>query len=133
MRKTITLILLAVAALVLTSMSALAAHNADPYDGVNRIGTYYQYQRSVAFNVEPAYAYDYVAQPRTGGWFGSGTEWIVGLRPGVHTTVPPVRYSPYYVPVCGWPCHSGGGYGYARPTATDFPAYRTRVGGVFGY
>lgn len=118
--------------LLVSTMTSAAYYSADPYDGVNRIGTYYQQQQTVHYNWEGRYQYyDYIAPPRAGGWFGSGTEWLVGLRSPHYTAVPPVRYTNYYQPVCGWPCYTGG-YGYPRATARDFP-YRTRTGGVFSY
>ena len=122
----------ALALLLSTMASATSYYGADPYDGVNRIGTYYQQSQTVAYNWEGRYQYyDYIAPARAGGWFGTGTEWLVGLRSPQYTAVPPVRFTNYYQPVCGWPCWTGGN-GYQRPHAGDFP-YRTRTGGVFNY
>ncbi len=126
----LTLIIVAV-----SGMSASAYSNADPYDGVNRIGTYYQYTyraplaQTQMYN--SYYTYDYIAPARAGGWFGSGTEWLVGLRSPVYTPVPPVRYTNYYVPTCGWPCYTGGN-GYWPMRASESP-YRERYGGIFRY
>jgi len=139
--KTFVISLLALV-VVLVATTSVAA---DPYDGVNTIGTYYQYTNTVHYNYQNSYQYqgnyqgpgdsqyyDYVAPPRAGGWFGSGTEWLVGLRSPVYTPVPPVHYTNYYQQVYGNSAWFGGGYGYPRATANDFP-YRTRLGGVFGY
>lgn len=125
-----------VALLTVAAALAQGAYTQDPYDGVNRIGTYYQYTNTVAYNYENAYTnqfYDYAAPPRAGGWFGSGTEWLVGLRSPIYSQVPPVHYTNFYQPVCGYPCYFGGGYGYQRSTATAFPPYRERIGGIFSY
>lgn len=107
----------------------------DPYSAYNmqydQVGKYYQQTRSVYYNYESTYAYDYIAPPRAGGWFGSGTEWIVGLRSPQYTMIPPVHYTNYYRPACGWECWTGG-WGYPRSRASEFP-YRTRVGGIFSY
>ena len=118
-------------ALALVAFTATTALAADPYDGVNRIGTYYQQSREVQFSYAYGYAYDYAYPARAGGWFGSSTEWITGLRAPVWGNVPPVRYTNFYQPVCGWPCWTGG-YGYPRATASQFP-YRSRLGGIYGY
>jgi hypothetical protein len=144
--KSLVMSIFAFVVLVFASVSVSAvAYSADPYDGVNRIGTYYQYTNTATYNYEPSLrapvysnpvgpqVYDYVTPPRAGGWFGSGTEWLVGLRSPVYTQVPPVHYTNYYQPTCGFPCYFDGNYGYPRATAADFPGYRTRLGGVFGY
>jgi hypothetical protein len=123
--------LLALLATVFVSTSVAAT---DPYDGVNRIGTYYQYTNQYSYGYQSNYQYyDYIAPPRAGGWFGSGTEWLVGLRTPVYTPVPPVHYTNYYQPVCGLSCWFGGYNGYPQYTASNFPQYRTRTGGVFSY
>ncbi len=109
---------------------------ADPYDGVNRIGTFYQYTNTYQYNYETNFQqgnyYDYIAPARAGGWFGDSTEWIVGLRSPMYNAVPPVHYTNYYQPVCGSQCWFGGNYGYPRATASQFP-YRSRSGGIYGY
>lgn len=130
--KGLTVGLFAVLALLFTTTSALASHGPDPYDGVNRIGTYYQYTSTAQpMYASQVYAYDYIAPARAGGWYGWGTEYLVGLRGPMYTPIPPVRYTNYYQPVCGWPCWTGS-YGYPRATAGDFP-YRSRLGGAFSY
>lgn len=129
--KTIAISFLAIVVALVASANAYA----NPYDGVNRMGTYYQYTNQMAYNYEVSYGqyYDYAAPARAGGWFGSGTEWLVGLRTPMYTPVPPVHYTNFYQPVCGLPCWFGGGYGYPRSTAAQFPNYRTNPGGVFSY
>jgi hypothetical protein len=123
--------LLALLTVVFASANVFAA---DPYDGVNRIGTYYQYTNTYAYNYEANFQYyDYAAPARAGGWFGSGSEWLVGLRSPVYTPVPPVHYSNQYQAVCGNSCWFGGYNGYQQYRASDFPQYRSRVGGVFSY
>jgi hypothetical protein len=135
--KTLILSIVAVLMLACTGMSVMAvAYTADPYDGVNRIGTYYQYSNTIAYDYNQAYnyqAYDYAAPARAGGWFGSGTEWLVGLRSPVYAQVAPTHYTNYYLPTCGYPCYFGGNNGYPQATASQFTAYRTRLGGVFSY
>jgi hypothetical protein len=135
-----------VVALVVAAIAGASAWAADPYDGVNRIGTYYQYQRTWAapqpytqsFSSSYNYAYsnnyyDYVAPPRAGGFFGSTSLWITGIRTPVYSQVPPVFYTSYYQQSCGYPCYFGGGYGYPRMTAGQFPTSSSRIGGIFGY
>jgi hypothetical protein len=132
-------IILALFALVIafTAISFASAYGSDdPYSYQNlqyaQVGKMWQSQQTVYYGYEDRYNYyDYVAPARTGGWFGSGTEWLVGLRPGQPSMLPPVRYTNYYQRACGWPCYTGG-YGYPRARASDFP-YRTRYGGVFSY
>ena len=123
-------------ALILTlsagSLVTAASYANDPYSYQNmrydQVGTYFQAQQQVYYNYESTYHYyDYIAPPRAGGWFGSGTEWLVGLRTPYYTPVPPVRYTNYYAPTCGWPCYTGG-WGYPRSRASEFP-YRSRLGG----
>lgn len=115
--------LLATAMFVIT----IAGATAEPYDGINRVGTYYQYSSN--FRTEPVYAYGggygYVAPPRAGGWFGSGTEWITGLRAPVWSNVPPVRYTTRYQQTCRWPCYTGG-QGYPRMVDSGSVHYRMR-------
>jgi hypothetical protein len=145
--KTIIVGLLALAFAVIASAGVSAY---DPYDGVNRIGTYYQHTNTYTV---PAYGrgdltnfytpypqYNYVAPPRMGGWFGSGSEWLVGLRQGVYQPVPPVRYTSYYSPVVPSSAYYGGHYGYVQPTYSQvygsnygMSGYRGRVGGSFSY
>jgi len=138
MNKTLKTMLVSAVALVIVLFSSAAVQaNAysDPYDGVNRIGTYYQYQRQMAVDVPfygPSYQYDYVAPPRAGGWFGSTSGWLTGLRVPVYTPVPPVHYTNYYAPVYGYPQWYGG-YGYPRMTASQFSGNRERYGGILGY
>ncbi len=126
--KTIMFALLTLAITLVASTTVAA----DPYDGVNRIGTYYQQTNTFAYNYQYDYAYDYIAPPRAGGWFGSGSEWITGLRSPVYAPVPPVHYANYYQQTCGLPCWFGGSYGYPRQTAASF-GYRGRIGGIQGY
>ncbi|HIH24755.1 TPA: hypothetical protein HA251_07010 [Candidatus Woesearchaeota archaeon] len=122
--------LLALLATVFASTSVAA----DPYDGVNRIGAYYQYTNQYYYNYESNFQYyDYAAPARAGGWYGQGTEWLVGLRSPVWAPVPPVHYSNQYQQVCGLGCWFGGGNGYPQYRASDFPQYRSRPGGVFSY
>lgn len=132
MKSILKTLFLCAVALVLAAFSATVAFAADPYDGVNRIGTYYQQSRSAQFSY--AYGggyYDYAYPARAGGWYGSSTEWITGLRAPVWGNVPPVRYTNFYQPTCGWPCWTGAN-GYPRATASQFPQ-RTRMGGIYGY
>jgi hypothetical protein len=133
--KTLALALFAAVAVVLTAtLAAATSYGGDPYDGVNRMGAYYQYTNTYSYNYEGVYDYhyyDYIAPPRGGGWFGSGTEWITGLRSPVYPMLPPVHYTNYYNPTCDNTCWFGG-QGYPRSRATDF-GYRTRLGGVFSY
>ena len=132
--STLKAIIAGIFALVLVTLTAASAF-ADPYDGVNRIGTYYQYTNTVAYDHQLSYGhyYDYIAPPRAGGFFGSTSAWLTGLRSPIYTPVPPVHYTNYYQPVCGYPCYFGGSYGYPRARASDFPVYRARVGDVFSY
>jgi len=131
--KTKTIIVSAIAFVI--AMLATSFVAANPYDGVERIGTYYQYSNTVYFDYEAAYGsgYNYIAPPRGGGWFGTGTEWLTGLRSPQYAMVPPVRYTNYYQPTCGNHCWFGGNSGYQRYRASDFGHYRTRYGGSFSY
>jgi hypothetical protein len=120
-------------ALTVSQFAAASIGYGDPYSGVNCVGCRYQYTNTVVYNRQITYgqAYDYIAPPRGGGWFGTGTEWLVGLRSPQYTMIPPVHYTNYYQPVCGWPCWTGGD-GYPRAHASDFN-YRERPGGIFSY
>jgi hypothetical protein len=131
----ISMFTLVVALLAAASVNANVYGSNDPYSGVQTIGTYYQYTNQIAFNHQqvPAHYYDYAAPARAGGWFGRGSEWITGLRSPMYANVPPVHYTNYYTPTCGNPCWFGGSHGYPRATATAFPPYRERIGGIFSY
>ncbi len=130
--KTTFKMLIATAFAFLFAAFSVSAYTADPYDGVNRIGTYYQQSRTVSYSYGYGGGYyDYAYPARAGGWYGQGTEFITGLRTPVWSNVPPVHYTNFYQPVCGWPCWTGGN-GYPRATASQFPT-RTRLGGAYGY
>jgi hypothetical protein len=144
MENPMKLIVLGVFALVMTVLSVASA-TASPYDGVNRIGTYYQETRSWQMPSQ-SYSYgsygqgygngnfyDYVAPARAGGFYGTTSGWLVGLRTPVYTPVPPVHYTNYYAPTYGYPQWFNGGYGYPLQQASSFPQYRSRVGGAMGY
>ena len=124
-------------ALVLAVIASTCVTAYDPYDGVNRMGTYYQYTNTVQYDYQTAYGqgnyYDYISPPRAGGWFGSTSGWLVGLRSPMYTDVPPTHYTNYNTPVQSHTAYYGGGQGYPRARASDFPAYRGRAGGVFSY
>ena len=139
-------------ALVLAAIASAGVSAYDPYDGVNRIGAYYQSTNSVPAYRQgdltnfyapnsPSYEQGYIAPPRIGGWFGSGSEWLTGLRGGVYQQVPPDHYTSYYQPVTPYYSYYGGNFGYTQPTASQFytgsyggfGGYRGRVGGAVSY
>ncbi len=130
--------LFALVALVLTGIGALAYggyYPPYPNSGVNTIGT--QWQETTTYSYDYGYEYgthyyDYVAPARAGGFYGSGVEFLTGLRSPVYAPVAPVYYANYYQPVCGWPTCFTGGAGYPRARASQFPQTGT-PGGVFGY
>jgi|GEM_PF-3659865 len=128
--KTLAIGVMATVVALISAAAALASSS-----GVNSIGSYYQETRQTAYNYQTSYGqyYDYAAPPRAGGWFGGGTEWLVGLRSPVYAPVPPVHYTNFYQPVCGYPCWFGGGYGYPQQTATSLGGSRTRIGGIYSY
>jgi hypothetical protein len=143
------LFLIGALALVVGTLSVASAL-ADPYDGVNRIGTYYQQTntwqnpyagsvynglRSPEYTVADGagYGYDYIAPPRAGGWFGSTTGWLVGLRSPQYTNVAPTHYTTYYRSTPTATNWYNGGYGYPQMTASAYPQYYSRYSGVYGY
>ena len=117
---------------VLAGIMASGFAAATPYSGQNVIGDYHQLKSYETFSYAGyGYGYDYAYPARAGGFFGTGTEFITGLRSPVWPQVQPVRYTNYYQNVCGWPCWTGGN-GYPRAQASQFRT-RGRIGGAFGY
>ncbi|MBR9701098.1 hypothetical protein GOV11_04500 [Candidatus Woesearchaeota archaeon] len=158
-RLTVFIGALLIALFVASSVSAYG-----PYDGVNRIGTYwgqsqaqwgqtyfsqggtasytykpttYSYSGthlgSMDFYSNRAYRthqYQYPWAPRTGGWFGSGMEYMTGLRPGIYNPIPPVSYSVRSYSTCTWPNCYLGGNGYSMGSTGGY-TYRSRIGGAY--
>ena len=125
------------ALVVLLAALASTDVSANAYNGYNSIGSYYQYGHSSSGGNWNGYVaqggpiyladtqYSYPTTPRGGGWYGSGTGWLMGLRTPYYGCVQPIHNSYLYRPSCGGGSYWGSGYGYNRPTFND----RTRSGG----
>ncbi len=146
MNKNIGKLFVAALAIVLAVVSVQSAF-AEPYDGYNRIGSYYQYTATGEYNYQFDYSgstgyYDYAAgknyhygypiAARSAGFFGNDVSHLIGLRPGVYYPFGPVRASVRAYPTCPYPyCHTGAA-GFPRTLPGDIRV-RTRMGGIFGY
>lgn len=136
--KGLALIALSLIAAAFSAMSALAYYPSHPwtYAGGSQasIGTHWQETSIISYDYGFAYGrhyYSYVAPARAGGFYGSGIEYVTGLRAPVYAPVPPVRYAQYYQPACTWPTCFLGAAGYPRAHASQVPLSVT-VGGIYG-
>lgn len=146
MKNTMSKILITALAFVLALVTVQAVVAA-PYDGVNRMGSYYQYTATAEYTYNYDYSgstgyYDYAAgknyyygypfAARTGGFFGNDVSHLIGLRPGVYYPFGPSMYSVRAHPTCPYPyCHTGAA-GFPRTQYGDIRV-RSRLGGIFGY
>ena len=126
MKKVMTLLI----ALVALIASASAA---EAYSNYNTIGSYYQYGYQGGYTYEAGVAqggqvsfgnpyYAYPSQPRAGGWFGSGSGWISGLRTPYYADVTPVNHPTWFRPT------GGGHYGSQGFSAWEHESFSLNFG-----
>jgi hypothetical protein len=122
--KPIAVGLFALFAFVITAFGASAYYYpSTPYSGINTIGTSWAPMNTGFVSYDWGYTrsyYDYALPARSGGWYGSGSEFLVGLRPGVYAPVPVQRYTSFYADACTWPHCRLGAAGYPRARLSQF-------------